>query len=201
MPDAPSQLVAVDLDRPIWERFFTVAPLVVVGTREPDGGYDLAPKHMATPLGWSNRFAFVCTPRHATYRNARREGAFTVSFPRPDAVVLAGLAAEPRCEDGSKPALAALPTVPASVVAGVLLADADLHLECRLERVVDDFGDNSLIAGEVVAARVAERALRGGDRDDREVVEAAPLLAYLAPGRFARIVESFSFPFPAGFEK
>ena len=25
-----------------------------LGTREPDGGYDLAPKHMATPLGWDN---------------------------------------------------------------------------------------------------------------------------------------------------
>ncbi len=35
--------VTLDIDEPIWDRFFTVAPLVLIGTVEPDGGYDLAP--------------------------------------------------------------------------------------------------------------------------------------------------------------
>jgi hypothetical protein len=47
--EPPADLVALDTARPVWDRFFTVAPLVVIGTREPDGGYDLAPKHMVTP--------------------------------------------------------------------------------------------------------------------------------------------------------
>jgi len=72
------QVVSLDVTAPIWERFFTVAPLVVVGTREEDGSYDLAPKHMATPMGWQNYIGFVCTPRHRTYHNVRRERAFTV---------------------------------------------------------------------------------------------------------------------------
>jgi len=65
---AQNHLVSLDPDQPVWERFFSVSPLIVVGTRDEDGSYDLAPKHMATPLGWDNYFGFVCTPRHHTYR-------------------------------------------------------------------------------------------------------------------------------------
>lgn len=65
-------VVSLDVSRPIWERIFTVAPLAVVGTREANGGYDLAPKHLAMPMGWSNYFGFACTHDHATLRNAQR---------------------------------------------------------------------------------------------------------------------------------
>ena len=86
-------MVPLPLSAPIWDAFFTVAPLVLVGTREDDGSHDLAPKHMAMPLGWQNHFGFVCHPSHATQRNAERTGAFTVSFPRPASVVQVALAA------------------------------------------------------------------------------------------------------------
>ena len=85
---APDELVSLELDLPIWSRFFSVAPLIVVGTKEADDNYDLAPKNMAMPLGWSNYLGFVCTPSHRTYQNIRREQAFTVSFPRPEQVIL-----------------------------------------------------------------------------------------------------------------
>jgi len=196
---AHGKLVTLPGDFPIWERVFTVNPLVVVGTRERDGGYDLAPKHMAFPLGWENYFAFVCTPRHGTYHNVRREGVFTVSYPRPTQVVLAGLAASPREADGAKPSVDALITFPASEVDGVLVEDAYLHLECALDRIVDDFGANSLICGRVVAAHVDEDYLRASDRDDNDLIHASPLLAYLNPGRYARVAESNSFPFPKDF--
>jgi len=130
-------LVSLDLDQPIWERFFTVAPLVMVGTRERDGTYDLAPKHMAMPLGWGNYFGFICTPRHHTYSNIRRTREFTVSFPRPSQVLTVSLTATPRCDHDRKPALNALPTIPAQLVDGVFLQDAYLNLECQLIRIVD----------------------------------------------------------------
>lgn len=66
-------IVTLQSDFPIWERTFTVNSLVVVGTKEREGGYDLAPKHLATPMGWENYFGFVCTPRHNTYHNVKRE--------------------------------------------------------------------------------------------------------------------------------
>ena len=62
----------LDVSKPIWEKIFIVAPLVVIGTKEGDG-YDLAPKHMATPIGFENYFGFVCTPEHSTYVNAKKK--------------------------------------------------------------------------------------------------------------------------------
>jgi flavin reductase (DIM6/NTAB) family NADH-FMN oxidoreductase RutF len=191
--------VAIPTDSPVWSSFFTVAPLVLVATRERDG-HDIAPKHMAMPLGWQNYYCFVCSPRHATQRNIEGTGEFTVSYPRPEQIVQTSMAAGSREEDDSKPSLAALETFPATVVDGVLVKDAYLWLECTLERVVDGFGDNSLIIGSVVAASVDERALRASDSDDSDVVHASPLLAYLSPGRFASVGESYSFPFPADFK-
>ncbi|MGB3635797.1 MAG: flavin reductase, partial [Rubrobacteraceae bacterium] len=117
-------------DLPIWDRVFTVNPLVLVGTKEEDGGYDIAPKHMAFPLGWDNYFGFVCTPRHRTYDNVRREGVFTVTYPRPTQVVLTSLAATPREDGGRKPSVDALPTLPANEVDGVFVKDGYLFLEC-----------------------------------------------------------------------
>jgi flavin reductase (DIM6/NTAB) family NADH-FMN oxidoreductase RutF len=194
-------MIRLSLNQPIWDHFFLVAPLVVIGTREPGGGYDLAPKHMAMPLSWDNYFGFVCTPRHHTYQNVCREKGFTVSFPRPDQVVLASLSAAPRCEEDIKPALAVLPTVPATVIDGVFLQDAYLSLECELDRIVDGFGQNSLIAGKIVAAQVQEEAQRISDREDQDVLMQAPLLAYLSPGHYTKIDHGAAFPFHIGFKR
>jgi flavin reductase (DIM6/NTAB) family NADH-FMN oxidoreductase RutF len=194
--------VSLNIDRPIWDRFFTVAPLVVIGTREGDA-YDLAPKHLALPMGWENYFGFVCSPRHSTYHNAQRSGAFTVSFPRPSQVVLTSMTAARRCDEegGVRQKLEALPTVPATTVDGLFLADAYAFLECETEQIIDGFGPNSLIVGRVVAAHVDAEALRTSDESDASLVEHAPLLAYVAPGRYAAIEQSHAFPFPADFAR
>jgi flavin reductase (DIM6/NTAB) family NADH-FMN oxidoreductase RutF len=199
--DPYAELVTLGTHHPIWDRFFWVAPLVVIGTREVSGEFDLAPKHMAGPLGWQNYFSFVCTPKHATYRNAQREKAFTVSYPRPDQVVMAGLAATPRCDDGSKATLQSLPTIPAQLFEGVLLKDSYVYLECELDRIIDDFGVNSIVIGKVLAAHVHPEAARREDRDDQDVVRDCPVLAYLSPGRFAAIRDTHSFPLPEGFSR
>lgn len=193
--------VDLDTSHPIWDRFFWVAPLVLIGTREESGKADLAPKHMAVPLGWDNYFGFVCTPSHATYRNARREKAFTVSYPRPDQIVVASLAASPRCEDGDKAIVGELPTRPAQRIPGVVLEAATVTLECELVDIFDGFGDNSLIVGRVLAARAHRDALLREYRDPQSVLAASPLLVYLNPGRFSVIHESNSFPFPDGFKR
>ncbi|MDX1667206.1 MAG: flavin reductase [Saprospiraceae bacterium] len=194
-------LVELDVNQPVWPHFFTVAPLILVGTREK-GGYDLAPKHMATPLGHDNYFGFVCTPRHGTYRNAEREKAFTVSFPRPEQVVLASLAASPRCGDerSEKPVIDALPTVMAPQIDAPFIVDGYLFFECQLDRIVDGFGEYSLICGQIIGAYVDEDSHRSADRSEQEMIFQAPLLAYLANGRFAKIDRSNAFPFPAGFK-
>jgi flavin reductase (DIM6/NTAB) family NADH-FMN oxidoreductase RutF len=194
--------VTLDTSEPIWRRFFTVAPLVLIGTREGED-YNFAPKHMVTPLGQDNYFGFVCTPRHRTYHNVREHKAFTVSFPRPDQVVLASLAATARHDECELPkaVLEGLPTFTAERIDGRLLTDAYLALECTLDRIVDGFGDYSLIAGRIVHARVHPDTLRSSERDEQEWLYENPLLAFLAYGRFAEIRETRAFPYPREFKE
>ncbi len=201
--DTPQEKLAIPLspDIPIWDQVFTVAPLVIIGTKDPDGSFNLAPKHLVTPLSWKEHFGFVCTPGHTTYQNIKREEVFTVSYPRPTQMVQASLTAAPREEDGAKPALGLLPTFPAQEIDGVFIEDAYLFFECELDRIIDGFDINSLIAGKIIAAYVAPDSVRGSEVDDADLLAASPLLAYLNWGRFARIRESFTFPFMRGFKR
>lgn len=194
-------LLALDVSQPIWDQFFTIAPLVLVGTREPDGGDDLAPKHMVTPMGWQNYFGFVCTPRHGTYQNIRRDGVFAVTYPRPTQWLETSLTASPRCEDDSKPELQLMETSRSGMVDCPVVDEGYLYLECELDRFVDGFGVNSLIVGRIVAAEIDPAFLRAEDRDDQDLLTEAPLLAYVSPGRFATIDSTLAFPMPKGMKK
>jgi len=198
---AAKPLVELDLGESIWDRCFMVAPLVLVGTRDADGATDLAPKHMAFPMGWQNYFGFVCCPRHRTYINIQRSGVFTVSYPRASQVVLASLAASARPSDGPKKVLQNFATFPATHIDGDFIEEARLFLECRHYKTLDGFGENSLITGEVVAAYAHPDCVRSTEIDDQELIHNAPLLAYLPPGRFARIDQSNAFPFPADMKR
>jgi flavin reductase (DIM6/NTAB) family NADH-FMN oxidoreductase RutF len=198
---ASSHVVQLDTTVPVWEQFFTVAPLVLVGTRDEDGALDLAPKHMVTPMGWQNYFGFVCTPRHKTCSNIERTGEFTVSYPKPSQVLMSGLAASPRGAEGRKPVIDFFHTFPATLIDGRFIKDGYLYFECRHHKTVGDFGENCLITGEIVAAYADERYLRSSETDDQETIHASPLFAYLAPGRFATIDQSNAFPFPESMKK
>jgi flavin reductase (DIM6/NTAB) family NADH-FMN oxidoreductase RutF len=199
--DHADKLIPLPTDRPIWDRFFGVFPLVIVGSKGDDGRYNLAPKHLAMPLGWGKHYCFVCSPQHTTYHNIRRHGVFTVSYPRPTDVLLASLAAAPRCEDLSKPTLLVLPTFAARQVDGVGVQGCSVFLECTLHSIHDGFGVNSLMIGNVVAAAADEDALRVEERDEGDQIYQFPLLAYLSPGRLAEIRQSTAFPFPKGFSR
>jgi flavin reductase (DIM6/NTAB) family NADH-FMN oxidoreductase RutF len=194
------RLVDIDTSEPVWERFFTVAPLVLIGTIDEDGAIDMAPKHMVTPMGWQNYFGFVCTPSHATCANIERTGEFTVSYPKPSQVLYAGLAASPRV-GGGKPILDLFETFPADKVAGAFIEDAYLYFECRHFKTITGFGENCLITGEIVAARAESSFIRASEHDSQDLIHDSPLFAYLSPGRFTAIDRSNAFPFPAEMKK
>jgi len=201
IPEAKTHLVEIDTDKPVWDRFYTVAPLVLIGTTDADGSLDLAPKHMVTPLGWQNYFGFVCTPAHSTCSNVERTGVFTVSYPKPEQVLFSSLAASPRQTTGDKPILDYFDTISATVIDGEFIDQAYLYFECRHFKTVDGFGPNCLITGEIVAAYADAQFLRSREIDDQELVHDSPLFVYLAPGRFAEISRSNAFPFPAHMKK
>ncbi len=193
-------LITLQSDQPFFETLYTAAPLVIVGTRNEDGSENVAPKHMAIPLGWANQFGFVCTPDHRTYRNVERTGMFTVSYPRPEDILDASLAAAPRDTEGAKPSLTAIETVDADAVDAPAVAGAYGVLECELDQLVE-FNDGELVAGTIVAKHVHTDAYRSDDVEPETLLEQAPVLAHLYPDRFAKISESHAFPFPEGFER
>jgi flavin reductase (DIM6/NTAB) family NADH-FMN oxidoreductase RutF len=197
----PRNVVALDTSVPVWEQFFTVAPLVLIGTRDEDGSLDLAPKHMVTPMGWQNYFGFVCTPRHQTCANIERTGEFTVSYPQPSQVLFTSLAASPRDDEGAKPVIDYFRTFPATHIDGEFIEDGYLFFECRHFKTVGGFGENCLVTGEIIAAWGDDHFLRHREADDQETIHDAPLFAYLSPGRFATIDRSNAFPFPESMKK
>ncbi len=192
----------IDTGFPIWDYVFTVAPLVVIGSKEKDE-YDLAPKHMATPMGFDNYFGFVCTPKHQTYHNIKQTGEFAVSFPLPNSIVLASLSATARCDEisKSKSIIDAIPTFKATSIDAPFVLDSYLFLECKLFKIIDGFNENSLITGKIDVAFVDNNYLRSSDSDEQKQLKKNPLLAYISYGRFAEISKTFNFPFPKKFER
>lgn len=192
----------LDTTLPIWSRFYMVAPLAVVGTRE-DTGYDLAPKHMVMPMGFGNYIGFVCTPDHSTYHNIKATGEFTVSFPTPGQTLITALSASPRQEAIAKSEQIVdwLPTLKATETDALFLAESYLLLECEHFRTVDGFDRNSLITGRIIKAFVDRQYLRLSDQDPQRMLHDNPLLAYIAEGRFARVADTYHFPFPKGFKR
>lgn len=194
------KIIHLSNQHPIWNRFYTVSPLVVIGTKEGDN-YDLAPKHMAGALGQENYFGFVCTPNHATYHNAKNTGEFTVSYPKPDQIVVASLAAAPRCaeEREGKKIVDILPTLRAPNVDALFLRNSYLYLECELFKIIDGFGQYSLISGIIKETYLDKNYLKISDYDDQLMLQKAPLLGFLPYSRFSVITNSLQFPMPKDF--
>lgn len=194
--------VLLDNMTSIWDQVFTVAPLVVIGTKERQG-YDLAPKHMASPLGFGNYFGFVCTSRHNTFSNVLATGQFTVSFPLPDQIISTSLSASPRTKSISKSEgiINALPVLKAPSMDAPIIADAYFYLECGLHKIIDGFDDYSIITGKIKAAYAHKDYMKVSEMDEQEQILKNPLLAYIAPGRFAKIAATNGFPFPKNFKR
>ena len=201
MDDQKPLLTSLNLEFPVWEQTYTVHPLVIVGTIEPDDSPDFAPKHLAFPMGWQNFFGFVCTPAHGTYQNIKCTKEFTVTYPKPDQVLLVSLTATPRCDDNTKPEIKAISKFPALDINGFFVENGYLFLECRLHKIIDGFGENSIIIGEIVQARADTDVVRTPSHDDNETIFQHPQIAFIAPNRFAIIDETQAFPFPANFKK
>ncbi len=194
--------ISLDVKESIWEHFYTVAPLVVIGTKE-DNGFDLAPKHMVTPLGFSDFFVFVCTPRHKTYHNIKKDLRFSVSFVKPDQILLSSLAAIPRCSvtNFSKDITDQIPTVMNKEHTSIFIEDSYVMLDCRLHKIIDGFDDYSLITGKVEKAMVHKNYKIISDKDQQKQIYDHPLLAYIAQGRFASIKETLKYPYPKDFQR
>ena len=70
MTDLPDDVLSFELDQSIWDRFFTVGRLIIVGTPNADGSQDLFATPRGFPMGPANLFAFLAAPENAAVVNA-----------------------------------------------------------------------------------------------------------------------------------
>ena len=99
------------IEAPLWTRFFSVAPLVLVGTKEGDH-FDIAPKHMAMPLGWKDFYCFCLQRPARDLPKRRRARRLHGELLGEELIAQTGLAASARLSDASKPGPAVLSTFP-----------------------------------------------------------------------------------------
>ena len=193
--------IPLNINESVWEHFYTVAPLVVIGSKN-NNNYNLAPKHMVTPIGFSNYFGFVCTPKHTTYHNIKKEEKFTVSYVKPNQILVTALAATPRCgdDDFSKDIIRNLPTIP-SVNNNLFIADSYVLFECSLFKIIDGFDDYSIITGKIDRVLVNKNYKIFSEMDEQKHIYNNPLLAYVAQGRFTTIKSTLKFPYPKDFQR
>lgn len=197
-----NSMIDITDDPNLWNRFFMVHSLIIIGSKEKNGEYNMAPKHMAMPLGVGPYIGFMATPRKTTYQNVKREKAFTVSLPQPDQLVFSSITASSREEDDEKPAIYTVPKVDARNIDGKFLKGSYLKFECTLHEIMGKFGEWEIIVGKIIAAYVHKDALReeGIDAEDASLISKNPILAYLHPGRFSIIKKSNTFPLPKDFK-
>jgi len=194
--------INLNVKESIWEHFYTVAPLVVVGSKEKNG-FDLAPKHMVTPIGFSDYIGFVCTPRHTTYHNILKTKRFTLSFVKPDQILLSSIAAIPRCSVDSFPMDITdnIPTISTQEGENIFIADSYVLMDCDLHKIIDGFDDYSIITGKIKSAMVHKDYKVVSDEGQQELIYENPLLAYVAQGRFASIKKTMKYPYPKDFQR
>jgi flavin reductase (DIM6/NTAB) family NADH-FMN oxidoreductase RutF len=105
------------------------------------------------------------------------------------------------CISKSEGIINALPILRAPSMDAPILANAYFYLECKLYKIIDGFDDYSIITGRIKAAYAHRDYLKVSEIDEQEQLAKNPLLAYIAPGRFAKIVATHGFPFPKNFKR
>ncbi len=173
-------------------RFFRPANLVLVTTLSPNGVVNVAPKTQAMPIGRKGYWAFACCARHHTYQNIEHQGEFVINFPGPGLIERVAQTARDVPPGTDEIKEAGLTAMEARRVKVPVVAECGVNVECRRHQVIDGYGDESLIVGEVVAVTIDEVLVDAGV----ETLHTFPLLVYVYPDHYAVVdrVERFRFP-------
>jgi len=182
-------------------RYFTVKPIVLVTTLGPRDIPNVAPKTQCMDVGRDeDYFAFVCTPKHHTYQNAKANGEFVVNYPGPELIHKVSAASQ-FAENVDEIALAGLTSIPSLVVKPPRIKECRVHLECMVEEV-KDLDAASIILGKIVA-RSANKEVsfeRGKAEESINLLFNYPLLAYVYPNHYTTIRAATEFTFPKNYK-
>jgi flavin reductase (DIM6/NTAB) family NADH-FMN oxidoreductase RutF len=181
--------------------YFTIKPIILVTTLGRGGFPNVAPKTQCMSIGKREEyFAFVCTPEHHTYQNVKANREFVVNYPGPELIEKVSAASQ-FAENIDEVALSGLTSIPSLVVKPPRIKECRVHLECKLVDV-EDLDDGSMVLGKVVS-RSGNREIsfkKGRAQEDIKLLSTHPLLAYVYPNHYARIITAEKFIFPKNYK-
>lgn len=182
-------------------RYFTIKPIILVTTLGGNGLPNVAPKTQCMSVGRHEEyFAFVCTPKHHTYQNAKANKEFVVNYPGPELIGKVSAASQ-FAENVDEVASSELTSIPSLVVKPPRIKECMVHLECKVVDIKDLDGD-SIILGKVVA-RSSNREIsfkREMAEESINLLSKHPLLAYVYPNHYTRIDTAEKFIFPKNYK-
>ncbi len=153
-------------------------PIGWIGTRRPNGSYNLAPFSFFNVVSTSPPMVLFSGGRHPdrpkdSVELANQTGEFTVNIVSADLAQAMSVTSGSFGPDDDEFAIAGLTPVPGSVTDAPLVDEAPANLECRVEEMLA-FGEEPttrLVIGQVLAIHVREDAL-DGTRVKPEVIDA-----------------------------
>lgn len=155
---------AVPLDKWQWSPSPLPGQVVLVTSRAADGTPDVAPKSWVTIVGMTGpRIGFGCSWQHRTARNVRETGEFVINLP--DQGLAEAAWRLPELAD--RWALPEMATVPAVTVGVPALARCYVHIECRLDRIVEFEAEEVFIVGLIQRLEIDQAMLAPVDIPER----------------------------------
>lgn len=152
---------AVKLDQPIYP-----APAVLVTSSGPDGKPNVMTAAWTGVLCSSPPYVYVSIRKSRySYSLVRDSGEFVINMTDDDLVEELDYCGIVSGREEDKFAKAGLTTVPASIVKAPLIAEAKVHLECKVRQVIE-LGTHDVFVSEVVAAQADESVLDSRGRLD-----------------------------------
>lgn len=158
-------------------------PIGWIGTRRPDGTFNLAPFSFFNVVATSPPTVMFSAGRHPdrpkdSVEFAERTGVFTVNIVSAELAESMSITSGSFGPDDDEFAIAGLTAVPGTMVDAPMVGEAPANLECEVVEVVDIGveGRTRMVIGEVVAIHVREDAL-DGTRVKHEVIDAVGRLA------------------------
>ena len=154
----------------LWDLYALPQPVVLVTTTDLEGNVNCAPKNWVSCAG-ADRFLFVCSTEHDTYRNAHTTKEFVVNVPGVELVDrLHALARRGTAMWENELTRAGLTAVASRKVRPPRIAECRVHLECKVTLLHetdsakdlkgDKAGTDVLVLGRVVAASADAEVVR-----------------------------------------
>lgn len=162
-------------------------PIAWVSTVNPAGGYNLAPYSFFTAVCPSPPLVVFCpTIRNTdgnekdTLRYIRENGEYVINIVTEATAEAMNITSQETPSDIDETILAALKTLPSSVVKAPRIAASPIHFECKLREIIklgDTVGSGSMVLGEIVRFHVTDEVYLGNYKINHDALQAVGRLA------------------------